>query len=75
MPRGQVRRLPTSCLTTLKAATTAGPWKGRPSGRSRLPGTLDTQQTVSGFPGKGLVNSFLGGDGPTGQADQPAVHD
>ncbi len=29
-------------------------------------GTLPGQQTVSGFDGKGLINSFLGGDAPTG---------
>jgi len=34
-------------------------------------GTLPNQMQVSGFRGKGLVNSFFGGDGPTGTLTSP----
>ena len=34
-------------------------------------GTLPGQMPVSGFLGKGLANSFLGGDGPTGKLTSP----
>ena len=34
-------------------------------------GTLGNQQPVSGFEGTGLVNSFLGGDAPTGALESP----
>jgi len=36
-------------------------------------GTLDGQMAVSGFAGKGLVNSFFGGDGPTGTLTSPPI--
>jgi len=48
--------------------TTAGMAFG--SGPAR--GTLANQMPVSGFVGKGLVNSFNGGDGPTGTLTSPA---
>ena len=36
-------------------------------------GTLPHQQAVSGFAGRGLVNSYAGGDGPTGTLTSPPV--
>ena len=45
-----------------------GSWKttGEAFGKAPAHGTLPTQQKVSGFQGKGLVNTFLGGDRPHG---------
>jgi len=40
---------------------------GEAFGSGPASGTLEGQMTVSGFQGLGLVNSFLGGDGPTGK--------
>lgn len=40
--------------------------EGEAFGSGPAHGTLPGQQPVSGFVGKGLVNSFLGGDGPVG---------
>ncbi len=44
-------------------------WKveGDAFGREPAKGTLPGQQPVSGFKGKGLVNSFIGGDNTTGK--------
>jgi non-lysosomal glucosylceramidase len=44
-------------------------WKveGEAFGKEPTHGTLSSQQRVAGFLGKGLVNSFLGGDDPTGR--------
>jgi uncharacterized protein (DUF608 family) len=41
--------------------------EGTAFGRGPAKGTLEGQQVVSGFTGAGLVNSFLGGDEPTGR--------
>ncbi len=38
-----------------------------PSAASPPPAALSNQQTVTGFVGKGLVNSFVGGDNTTGK--------
>jgi uncharacterized protein (DUF608 family) len=50
-----------------------GDWKvsGKAFGKAPASGTLERQQKVSGFQGKGLVNTFLGGDGPTGSLTSP----
>ena len=50
-----------------------GGWKaeGTAFGTGPAKGTLGGQMHVSGFEGKGLVNSFLGGDGPTGKLTSP----
>ena len=50
-----------------------GNWKltGQAFGKGPAKGTLSGQQKVSGFLGKGLVNSFLGGDGPQGTLTSP----
>lgn len=50
-----------------------GDWKaeGESFGKAPAKGTLGGQMHVSGFEGKGLVNTFLGGDGPTGKLTSP----
>jgi uncharacterized protein (DUF608 family) len=50
-----------------------GDWKaeGEAFGKGPAHGTLANQQKVSGFRGKGLVNTFLGGDGPHGKLTSP----
>jgi len=50
-----------------------GDWKvsGEAFGKGPAKGTLPRQQKVSGFLGKGLVNTFLGGDGPCGTLTSP----
>ena len=51
-----------------------GDWEafGKAFGERPAPGTLDGQQEVTGFEGKGLVNTFLGGDAPVGKLTSPA---
>ena len=51
-----------------------GPWKveGTAFGKGPAKGTLPNQMHVSGYEGKGLVNTYLGGDGPTGKLTSPA---
>ena len=50
-----------------------GKWQaaGEAFGKGPAKGTLAGQQQVSGFDGKGLVNTFLGGDGPGGTLTSP----
>lgn len=50
-----------------------GAWKtaGSAFGDRPASGTLPGQMTVEGFQGKGLVNSFLGGDNATGKLASP----
>ena len=50
-----------------------GPWKaeGEAFGPGPARGTLPGQMEVSGFEGKGLVNSFYQGDGTTGTLTSP----
>lgn len=50
-----------------------GRWKaeGEAFGTGPAKGTLGGQMPVTGFEGKGLVNSFLGGDGPQGTLTSP----
>jgi uncharacterized protein (DUF608 family) len=50
-----------------------GDWKvsGEAFGKVPAGGTLPNQQNVSGFLGKGLVNTYLGGDGPHGVLTSP----
>src|SRR5262245_42234618 len=49
-------------------------WKttGTAFGKGPAKGTLPNQMPVSGFLGKGLVNSYLGGDAATGTLTSPA---
>jgi len=51
-----------------------GEWKieGEAFGKAPAHGTLANQQEVSGFRGKGLVNTFLGGDQPHGRLTSPS---
>ena len=51
-----------------------GDWKvtGEAFGQRPAHGTLANQQRVSGFLGEGLVNTYLGGDGPHGTLTSPA---
>ncbi len=53
---------------------TYGDWTttGAAFGKGPAHGTLPNQQKVSGFLGQGLVNTFLGGDGPQGTLTSPA---
>jgi len=50
-----------------------GSWtvEGEAFGTAPAGGTLAGQQQVSGFVGKGLVNTFLGGDKPRGKLTSP----
>ena len=50
-----------------------GKWEatGEAFGKGPANGTLASQQQVSGFEGKGLVNTYLGGDGPHGTLTSP----
>ncbi|MFQ6036519.1 MAG: GH116 family glycosyl hydrolase [Sedimentisphaerales bacterium] len=50
-----------------------GQWKtsGEAFGTGPAKGTLPKQQRVTGFLGKGLVNTYLGGDGPHGTLTSP----
>lgn len=50
-----------------------GNWtvEGEAFGSAPAKGTLPNQQEVSGFIGKGLVNSYLGGDQPQGRLVSP----
>ena len=51
-----------------------GDWKveGAAFGTGPAHGTLPGQMDVSGFLGKGLANSFVGGDGPVGSLTSPS---
>ncbi len=53
---------------------TYGEWtaEGQAFGKGPARGTLPRQGRVEGFEGKGLVNSYLGGDGTTGTLTSPA---
>lgn len=53
--------------------TNYGRWKveGTAFGQGPAQGTLGGQMEVTGFQGQGLVNTFLGGDGPTGKLTSP----
>lgn len=52
-----------------------GTWKatGAAFGERPAGGTLGGQQQVSGFEGKGLVNTFIAGDAPQGTLTSPPV--
>ena len=53
---------------------TYGEWtaEGQAFGKGPARGTLPRQGRVEGFEGKGLVNSYLGGDGTTGTLTSPS---
>ncbi len=52
-----------------------GKWttEGKAFGDKPVKGTLKGQMNVSGFKGKGLVNSFNGGDASTGKLTSPKI--
>jgi fructan beta-fructosidase len=52
-----------------------GAWKvtGEAFGRGSAQGTLPNQMPVTGFQGKGLVNTFHNGDGTTGTLTSPTL--
>src|SRR6059058_5753053 len=52
---------------------TYGDWKttGEAFGKGPARGTLPNQMPVTGFKGKGLVNSYHGGDASTGRLTSP----
>src|SRR3989442_15719070 len=52
-----------------------GAWKvtGTAFGKGPAKGTLPNQMPVSGFIGKGLVNSYHGGDDSTGTLTSPPI--
>ena len=52
-----------------------GDWKveGEAFGHGPAHGTLPKQMPVSGYEGKGLVNSYYGGDGTTGTLTSPPI--
>jgi len=54
---------------------TYGNWttSGEAFGPGPAPGTLPGQMAVSGFQGRGLVNSFYGGDRTTGKLTSPPI--
>ncbi|MDP6115356.1 MAG: glycoside hydrolase family 32 protein [Planctomycetota bacterium] len=54
---------------------TYGDWKteGEAFGKGPAKGTLPRQMRVTGFKGKGLVNSFLRGDGTAGKLTSPPI--
>lgn len=47
--------------------------EGKAFGTGPAKGTLPGQQKVSGFAGKGLVNTYLGGDAPQGKLISPPI--
>ena len=51
-----------------------GDWKatGKAFGKAPARGAISNQQPVSGFVAKGLVNTYLGGDGPHGTLTSPS---
>ena len=60
-------------LADFEGKTYGEGWKveGAAFGQAPAKGTLGGQRPVSGFEGKGLVNTFLGGDKPTGKLTSP----
>lgn len=60
-------------ITDFEGKTYGEGWKaeGTAFGKAPAKGTLGGQMQVTGFEGKGLVNSFLGGDKPTGKLTSP----
>jgi len=71
-PPGASKPRPTIVLADFEGAT-YGDWKatGQAFGKGPARGTLPQQQRVSGFLGKGLVNTYLGKDGPHGTLTSP----
>ena len=58
---------PTSSSRISSTATTSGRSRGTPSAASPPKERFPNQQPVTGFKGKGLVNSYIGDDNATGK--------
>jgi non-lysosomal glucosylceramidase len=73
-PKEQVEKPRPKITLTDFEGDSYGQWQatGEAFGKRPAHGTLPSQQQVSGFLGKGLVNTFLGGDGPQGTLTSPA---
>jgi uncharacterized protein (DUF608 family) len=73
-PRAEKPALRPKILLADFEGTDYGQWKatGEAFGTKPVAGTLPNQQSVSGFAGKGLVNTFLGGDPPHGKLTSPS---
>jgi hypothetical protein len=71
-PKPEEKPRPTIVLADFEGPT-YGDWKveGPALGTAPAQGTLQGQQPVTGFLGKGLVNTFLGGDRPQGTLTSP----
>ena len=73
-PKEQVAAPRTKIVLADFEGDSYGDWTttGEAFGQGPAHGTLPSQQAVSGFLGKGLVNTFLGGDRPQGTLTSPA---
>lgn len=73
-PKDQIEKPRPKVVLTDFEGDSYGDWTatGEAFGKGPAHGTLADQQTVSGFQGKGLVNTFLGGDRPQGTLTSPA---
>ncbi|HUT35303.1 MAG TPA: GH116 family glycosyl hydrolase [Planctomycetota bacterium] len=74
MPPGAEKPRETIVLADFEGETYAD-WKatGEAFGKGPAKGTLPEQQSVEGFLGKGLVNTYLGKDGPHGTLTSPPL--
>jgi len=74
MPPGAEKPRETILVADFEGET-YGDWKatGEAFGKGPAKGTLPEQQAVSGFQGKGLVNTYLGKDGPHGTLTSPPI--
>lgn len=72
-PRGEPEFVPEGVLLADFEGADYGTWKKTGAAFAQRPaqGTLPQQQQVGGFRGKGLVNSFSGGDQPEGTLTSP----
>jgi len=74
MPKDQIEKPRPKIVLADFEGDSFGDWKatGEAFGKGPARGTLPNQQNVTGFLGKGLVNTFLGGDRPHGTLTSPA---
>ncbi len=74
MPPGAEKPRDTIVVADFEGET-YGDWKatGEAFGKGPAKGALPEQQEVSGFLGKGLVNTYLGKDGPQGTLTSPPL--
>src|SRR4051812_36587081 len=66
---------PDILIADFEGETYGDGWKttGTAFGKGPAKGTLPNQMPVTGYLGKGLVNSYLGGDGSTGTLTSPGI--